>query len=75
MLFMSTVALVMKTCFRSVAAFSASEWGALAIAGAMLQILILYTGFAIPVRDIVGALRWISYLNVCVRISASLSQP
>lgn len=76
LLFMSTVTLVMKACFRSIAAFSTAEPTALSAAAVTLEILVLYTGFAIPIPSIVGALRWISYLNVCGRclsISSTLT--
>lgn len=57
----------MKTCFRSVAAFSTSESTALAMAGVIVVPLIMYTGYAIPQSNIVALLRWITYINVRAR--------
>jgi ABC-type multidrug transport system permease subunit len=58
------VTLVTKLCCRTIAAFSTDETTALPVAGLFILILVLYTGFAIPVANIVWALRWIAYLNV-----------
>ena len=63
----------MKLCFRTIAAFSTHESTALPVAGLLAVILVLYTGFAIPVANIVGALRWITYLNVREMTSFSFS--
>ena len=54
----------MKLCFRTVAAFSTGESTALPVVGLLILILVLYTGFAIPIANIVGAFRWITHLNV-----------
>lgn len=58
------VSLVMKCCFRSAAAFCTSESTALATAGTIIVPLIMYTGYAIHLDNIVTALRWITYINV-----------
>ena len=75
-LFTFTVTFVMKVCFRTIAASSTRESTALPVAGLLALILVLYTGFAIPITNIVGALRWISYLNVraptCLSFSSVL---
>ncbi|KAI9569369.1 ABC-2 type transporter-domain-containing protein [Boletus coccyginus] len=63
LLFTFTVMLVMKTCFRAIAAFSTSESAAVPVAGLVFLILILYADFLIPVANIVGALHWITYVN------------
>ncbi|KAF8557467.1 pleiotropic drug resistance ABC transporter [Imleria badia] len=63
LLFTYTVTLVMKICFRTIAAFSSGESTALPVAGSLALVLVLYTGYAVPVTNIVWALRWITYLN------------
>ena len=65
------VTLVMKVCFRSIAASSTAETTALAVAGLFTMILLLYSGYAIPPTNIVGALRWISYLSVRAKTRTS----
>ncbi len=56
----------MKAFFRALASAFAVEAPAQAIAGVMLLALSLYTGFQIPIPSMIGALRWISYINVRV---------
>ena len=63
----------MKLCFRTVAAFSTGESTALPVVGLLILILVLYTGFAIPIANIVGAFRWITHLNVRAMTCLSLS--
>ncbi|KAI9464145.1 P-loop containing nucleoside triphosphate hydrolase protein [Lactarius psammicola] len=62
-LFIFTMALVMKACFRSVAAAVGDPAPAQTIAGIMLLVLVLYTGYTIPKPSMIGALKWISYIN------------
>ncbi|KAI9428628.1 pleiotropic drug resistance ABC transporter [Lactarius indigo] len=62
-LFVFTMALVMKAWFRCVAAAFGSPAPAQTIAGLMLLMLILYTGYTIPKPSMTGALKWISYIN------------
>ena len=71
--FTFVVTLVMKLCFRTIAAFSTRESTALPVAAVLLLVLVLYTGFAIPVANIVWALRWITYLNVRAKMCLSFS--
>ena len=73
LVFTGTVSLVMKICFRTVAAFSSSESTAIPVTGSLSMILVLYTGYAIPTSNIVGALRWITSLNVRATMSTSLT--
>lgn len=61
----------MKAFFRSLAAAFTSAAPAQAIAGIMLLALSLYTGYNIPLPSMIGALKWISYINVC-RFSSKL---
>jgi ATP-binding cassette, subfamily G (WHITE), member 2, SNQ2 len=63
-LFVFTMALVMKAWFRSVAAAFGDPAPAQTVAGIMLLLLVLYTGYAVPKPSMIGALKWISYINV-----------
>ncbi len=63
-LFIFTMALVMKAWFRSVAAALGDPAPAQTFAGIMLLILVLYTGYMVPKPSMIGALKWISYINV-----------
>src|SRR5580693_927550 len=56
----------MKAWFRAVAAAFGDPAPAQTVAGLMLLILVLYTGYAIPKPSMIGALKWISYINVSV---------
>ncbi|KDQ32534.1 hypothetical protein PLEOSDRAFT_153783 [Pleurotus ostreatus PC15] len=62
-LFVFVIYLSMKAFFRALASAFAVEAPAQAIAGVMLLALSLYTGFQIPIPSMIGALRWISYIN------------
>ena len=66
-LFILVVALSMKALFRSLAAAFKKAAPAQAIAGVLLLGLSLYTGYQIPKPSMIGALRWISYINVSPR--------
>jgi len=57
----------MKSWFRAVAAAFGDPAPAQTVAGLMLLILVLYTGYAIPRPSMIGALKWISYINVSVQ--------
>ena len=59
----------MKAWFRAVAAAFGDPAPAQTVAGLMLISLVLYTGYAIPKPSMIGALRWITYVNVSVRQS------
>ena len=66
--FIFTMALTMKAWFRAVAAALGQPAPAQTVAGVLLLGLVLYTGYTIPRPSIIGALRWITYINVsCVR--------
>jgi hypothetical protein len=54
----------MKAFFRGLAAAFPAEAPAQAVAGVLLLALSLYTGYQIPRKEMIGALRWISYINV-----------
>ncbi|KAA1475301.1 pleiotropic drug resistance ABC transporter [Dentipellis sp. KUC8613] len=61
--FIFTMAITMKAWFRAVAAAFGSPAPAQTIAGILLLGLVLYTGYTIPKASMIGALRWISYIN------------
>ncbi|KAG9313752.1 P-loop containing nucleoside triphosphate hydrolase protein [Chiua virens] len=63
LLFTFVVVLVMKACFRSVAACSTGESTANATGGVLTLFLILFAGYATPSDNIIGALRWITNTN------------
>lgn len=63
--------LTMKAWFRALAASFKSEASTQAMAGLSLLVVILYTGYAIPKPYMIGALRWIMYINVRYRIPSS----
>ncbi|TNY20426.1 xenobiotic-transporting ATPase [Rhodotorula diobovata] len=58
-----TLTLVMSMFFRSVGALSRSLSQALVPAALLILALVLYTGFAIPTRYMLGWIGWIRYLN------------
>jgi ATP-binding cassette subfamily G (WHITE) protein 2 (SNQ2) len=64
LVFILVVALAMKAFFRALASAFPSEAPAQALAGVLLLALSLYTGYQIPRPSMIGALRWISYINV-----------
>ncbi|PPQ79035.1 hypothetical protein CVT25_002344 [Psilocybe cyanescens] len=61
--FVLVVALAMKAFFRGLASAFPKEAPAQAVAGVLLLALSLYTGYQIPRPSMIGALRWISYIN------------
>ncbi|KAF9650879.1 pleiotropic drug resistance ABC transporter [Thelephora ganbajun] len=62
-LFIVSISLVMKAYFRTVASIFSEPAPAQAIAGVTLLVLTLYTGYQIPVPEMIGALRWLIYIN------------
>lgn len=63
-LFIISISLVMKGYFRTVASIFSDPAPAQAIAGVTLLVLVLYTGYQIPIPEMIGALRWLIYINV-----------
>ncbi|EMD36973.1 hypothetical protein CERSUDRAFT_114880 [Gelatoporia subvermispora B] len=55
--------LTMKAWFRVFAAAFKNPAPAQAVAGVSVLILVLYTGYTIPMPDMIGALKWISWIN------------
>ncbi|KAF8149941.1 pleiotropic drug resistance ABC transporter [Crassisporium funariophilum] len=62
-LFLFSMSVVMKAWFRSIAAAFKSEATAQALSGIILLAMVIYTGYTIPKPSMIGALRWISYIN------------
>jgi len=54
----------MKAFFRAIAAWFSEPTPAQSLAGVVLLIFILYTGYNIPEPSMVGALHWLTYINV-----------
>ncbi len=57
--------ITMRSWFRALAAMFKSPAPAQTIAGLAMLLLVLYTGYTIPQPSMIGALRWITYINVC----------
>ncbi|KAI9570995.1 ABC-2 type transporter-domain-containing protein [Boletus coccyginus] len=62
-LFVLVTALLGKALFRCLAAAFKSEAPAQAFGGILLLAVSLYTGYVIPQPSMIGALRWITYIN------------
>ncbi|GAA5999769.1 hypothetical protein JCM10207_005901 [Rhodosporidiobolus poonsookiae] len=58
-----TLTLTMSMFFRSIASLSRSLSQALVPAALLILALVLYTGFAIPTRSMLGWISWIRWLN------------
>lgn len=54
----------LKSWFRAMAAGFKSIAPALTFSGLAILLLVLYTGYTIPQPSMIGALRWITYINV-----------
>jgi ATP-binding cassette subfamily G (WHITE) protein 2 (PDR) len=63
MLFSFITGLSMSMVFRLIGALSRTISQALAPAAVLVLALVLYTGFAVPIRDMVPWFRWIIYIN------------
>ncbi|KAJ7707403.1 P-loop containing nucleoside triphosphate hydrolase protein [Mycena rosella] len=62
-LFLITLSVTMKAFFRAIAAAFKSPAAAQSFAGLILLVLVIYTGYTIPKSSMIGALRWITYIN------------
>ncbi|KAJ5453971.1 ABC multidrug transporter A-2 [Penicillium daleae] len=62
-LFSFTTTLVMSNLFRTIGASSRSMAQAMVPSSIFMMILVIYTGFTIPVRDMHPWFRWLNYLN------------
>src|ERR1700761_5839015 len=58
-----TLTLTMSMLFRLIASVSRSLSEALAPAGILILAIVIYTGFAIPIKNMLGWSRWINYLD------------
>ncbi|EAU85334.2 ABC transporter [Coprinopsis cinerea okayama7 len=63
LLFLLVMAMAMKSWFRALAAAFKSEATAQSVAGIAVLALCIYTGYTIPKPSMIGALRWITYIN------------
>jgi len=72
-LFSFTTTLVMSNLFRWIGAISRSVAQAMTPSSMFMMILVIYTGFTIPIRDMHPWFRWLNYLNpIAVMISRTL---
>ncbi|TDL15090.1 pleiotropic drug resistance ABC transporter [Rickenella mellea] len=62
-LFVVIIRIAMIAFFRSVAAASKKQASAQSVAGLMVFAIVLYIGYMIPQPSMIGALRWITYIN------------
>ena len=62
-LFSFTCTLVMSNIFRTIASVSKTIHTAMPFAAIFIMGLIMYTGFAIPTRDMRAYSRWLNYVN------------
>jgi ATP-binding cassette, subfamily G (WHITE), member 2, SNQ2 len=63
-MFLIAMTMTMKSWFRAIAAAFKSEATANSFAGMAILVLVIYTGYTIPKPSMIGALRWITYVNV-----------
>lgn len=63
LLFSFVCTLTMSMMFRTIAAVSRTIYQAMAPASLLILMLIIYTGFAIPLRDMAGFMRWLNYID------------
>ena len=64
LLFIFTLSVAMKAFFHAIAAGLKSESTATSVAGIFILALAIYTGYTIPKPSMIGALRWLTYINV-----------
>ncbi|KAI0342389.1 pleiotropic drug resistance ABC transporter [Trametopsis cervina] len=62
-LFVFSMTVTMKAWFRALTAAFGSPAPAQTVAGMSILLLSLYTGYSIPQPSMIGALRWITYIN------------
>lgn len=56
--------ITLKAFFRAITAAFTDPAPATAAAGILMLLLVLYTGYPIPLPSMIPALRWITYINV-----------
>lgn len=64
LLFIFSMSVTMKSWFRTLAAVFNDPAPAQTFAGLSILLLVLYTGYTIPQPSMIGALRWITWINV-----------
>ena len=64
LVFVFTLSIAMKPFFRAIVAGFKSESSTMSLAGISILVFASYTGFTIPKPSMIGALRWLTYLNV-----------
>lgn len=74
-LFSVTTTLTMSNIFRWIGAISRSMAQAMVPSSIFMMILVIYTGFTIPVRDMHPWFKWLNYLNPIGVSFVSLFQP
>ncbi|KAJ7928748.1 hypothetical protein B0H13DRAFT_2181709 [Mycena leptocephala] len=62
-MFLFTMSVTMKAFFRAIAAAFKSPAAAQSVAGIIFLLFMIYTGYIIPKSSMIGALRWITYVN------------
>lgn len=63
LLFVYTMTITMRSWFRALASAFKSPAPAQTVSGLAILVLVLYTGYTIPQPSMIGALRWITYIN------------
>ncbi|KIP01968.1 hypothetical protein PHLGIDRAFT_130987 [Phlebiopsis gigantea 11061_1 CR5-6] len=58
-----TMTVTMRSWFRALAAAFKAPAPAQTVSGVAILVLVLYTGYTIPQPSMIGALRWITYIN------------
>jgi len=64
LLMVIVVITVVKCCFRAISAACSSAEPAQALAGLVLLLSVLYSGYGIPFPTMIGGLKWLSFLDV-----------
>ncbi|KII83910.1 hypothetical protein PLICRDRAFT_179945 [Plicaturopsis crispa FD-325 SS-3] len=62
-LFITFINLTTKAFFRALAASFRQKATAMGISGIFLLVFVLYTGYLIPLPSMIGALRWLTWIN------------
>ncbi|TDL15085.1 hypothetical protein BD410DRAFT_845493 [Rickenella mellea] len=63
-LYLVTLTIMMKAFFCSIAPASNTQSSEQSVAGVLALVLVLYTGYQIPQPYMIGAFRWLTYINV-----------
>ena len=71
-LFTSAMTWTMKTVFRAIAAAFDSPAPAQSVAGVVFLGAAFYTGYTLPKPSMIGALRWLTYINVSVVVASTI---